>query len=73
MWSGVDGRIDKKKKEERLWLVLIVRYGGLVDLMLLLVSESESESEQIMEWHIMVAISSGFAEVLSCCSCCSLV
>lgn len=73
MWSGVDGRIDKKKKEERLWLVLIVRYGGLVDLMLLLVSESESESEQIMEWHIMVAISSGFAEVLSCCSFCSLV
>jgi hypothetical protein len=50
--------------------VVIVRYDALVDLMLLV---SESESEQIMEWHIMVAISSGFAEVLSCCSCCSLV
>lgn len=55
--------------------MLIVRNGGLVDLMLLLLllSEGESESEQIMEWHIMVAISSGFAEFLSCCSCCLLV
>lgn len=53
--------------------MLIVRNGGLVDLMLLLLLVSECESEQIMEWHILVAISSGFAEVLSCFSCCSLV
>lgn len=48
-------------------------YGCLVDLMLLLLLVSESESEQTMEWHIMAAISSGLAEVLLCCSCCSLV